>query len=508
MDGAVARRRWRTRPAASAAPCARRALVNAAGPWVADVLDRIPDDRITAKVRLVKGSHIIVPKVHSQGHAYILQNADDRVVFVIPYEGQLQPDRHDRRRGGRRSPRRRAITAEETQYLLDAANRFLAKPLSRGRRRLELRGRAAALRRRLGESLGGHARLRAQGRPRGAARRRCSRSSAARSPPTGAWPRRRWRSSSPSFPGLKGDWTATEPLPGGDVGALQRLPRRDARASIRSLPRDLVEGVVRRHGSRTPRVLGEAQRLEDLGTHFGAGLTAARGRLPARRGMGAHRRGRPVAPHQVRACTWTRAQRAAVARLPALKPLAEFPRAASAAIRGVLTDIDDTLTTARPPAARGLRGAGALRAAGPAGDPGHRPPRGLVRPHRAHVAGGRGGGRERRLLVPPRREGRPAGEALRDRTTRSARSARARLDAIAERILARGARLRHRLGPAATAKPTSRSTSARTCRRCRARRSRAHRRDHGGRGPHREGELDPRERLVRRLRQALDHARS
>jgi glycine/D-amino acid oxidase-like deaminating enzyme len=66
-----------------------RALVNAAGPWVVDVLDRIVGERITDRARLVKGSHIIVPKVHSQGHAYILQNPDKRVVFVIPYEGSF-----------------------------------------------------------------------------------------------------------------------------------------------------------------------------------------------------------------------------------------------------------------------------------------------------------------------------------------------------------------------------------------------------------------------------------
>src|SRR5438270_4584183 len=66
-----------------------KALVNAAGPWVCEALDRIQGDRITDKVRLVKGSHILVPKVHSQRHAYILQNPDKRVVFVIPYENDF-----------------------------------------------------------------------------------------------------------------------------------------------------------------------------------------------------------------------------------------------------------------------------------------------------------------------------------------------------------------------------------------------------------------------------------
>src|SRR5258708_20716254 len=66
-----------------------RALVNTAGPWVVDVLDRIEGDRITDRVRLVKGSHIVVPKLHSSGHAFILQNTDKRVVFVIPYEASF-----------------------------------------------------------------------------------------------------------------------------------------------------------------------------------------------------------------------------------------------------------------------------------------------------------------------------------------------------------------------------------------------------------------------------------
>src|SRR5579859_7218775 len=66
-----------------------RALVNTAGPWVCDVLDTIQGERITDRVRLVKGSHVVVPKVHSQRHAYILQNPDKRVVFVIPYENEF-----------------------------------------------------------------------------------------------------------------------------------------------------------------------------------------------------------------------------------------------------------------------------------------------------------------------------------------------------------------------------------------------------------------------------------
>src|SRR5438270_466206 len=66
-----------------------RAIGNAAGPMVKDVVDNVAGEKVRGGVRLVKGSHIIVPKVHSQGHAYILQNPDRRVIFVIPYESRF-----------------------------------------------------------------------------------------------------------------------------------------------------------------------------------------------------------------------------------------------------------------------------------------------------------------------------------------------------------------------------------------------------------------------------------
>src|SRR4029079_627031 len=63
-----------------------RVLVNAAGPWVDEVLEeglRMPRPR---NLRLVKGSHIVVPRLYPGEQAYILQNPDRRVVFMIPFE--------------------------------------------------------------------------------------------------------------------------------------------------------------------------------------------------------------------------------------------------------------------------------------------------------------------------------------------------------------------------------------------------------------------------------------
>jgi glycerol-3-phosphate dehydrogenase len=247
-----------------------RALVNAAGPWVVDVLDRIEGDRITDRVRLVKGSHIIVPKVHSQGHAYILQNPDKRVVFVIPYENKFSLIGTTDVAVASVAEAAR-ITPEETEYLLAAANRFLAKPLAAsdvvssyaGVRPLYDDGsdnpsevtRDYVLK---VDREGGQAPLLTVFGGKITTYRRLAEEAMALL--------------APFFPSRGGRWTAKESLPGGDVQHFNAF--RDAmHANYRDLGRELVEGVVRRHGSRTPRVFREARTVEALGRSFGAGLT-------------------------------------------------------------------------------------------------------------------------------------------------------------------------------------------------------------------------------------------
>ena len=66
-----------------------RAIVNAAGAWVESVLIGIAGLASPAPVRLVRGSHIVVPKLYNHDRAYMLQNADGRVIFAIPYEGDF-----------------------------------------------------------------------------------------------------------------------------------------------------------------------------------------------------------------------------------------------------------------------------------------------------------------------------------------------------------------------------------------------------------------------------------
>ena len=65
-----------------------KVVVNAAGPWVDQVTGLVSDIKPDHHIRMVKGSHFIVPRLYDGGQSYILQNDDKRVIFVIPYEGE------------------------------------------------------------------------------------------------------------------------------------------------------------------------------------------------------------------------------------------------------------------------------------------------------------------------------------------------------------------------------------------------------------------------------------
>lgn len=99
-----------------------KALVNAAGPWVKSFFEEQLQEPSPRNVRLIQGSHIVVPKIHDQDDAYILQNEDRRVVFVVPFQGSWSLiGTTDHEYHG--DPRRVEITANEVQYLCDVVNR-------------------------------------------------------------------------------------------------------------------------------------------------------------------------------------------------------------------------------------------------------------------------------------------------------------------------------------------------------------------------------------------------
>ena len=109
-----------------------RAIVNASGPWVKRVLNDRLGQPSRDDVRLVRGSHLVLPRLYDAEHAYILQNDDRRVVFMIPYRAALHADRHHRR-AARGDPTHPEASAEEAEYLCRAVNRYLHAPLRRRR---------------------------------------------------------------------------------------------------------------------------------------------------------------------------------------------------------------------------------------------------------------------------------------------------------------------------------------------------------------------------------------
>lgn len=249
-----------------------RILVNATGPWVSRFLQEATRTDSRSRIRLVKGSHIVVPRLYDGEHAYILQNDDRRVVFVIPFEDDFSligttdvPVGDD--------PLQETITEEEIDYLLRAVGRYFREPPQRGdivwtyagvrplyddRSRdpstvtrdyvfdLEAPAGAAPLLSVFGGKLTTYRRLAEHALAK-----------LARVMPV---------------PG--GPWTAGAPLPGGDIPDAAFEEFFAALAARRpAFPRPLLRRLARAYGTRVDRVLGAAERPEELGRDFGAGLS-------------------------------------------------------------------------------------------------------------------------------------------------------------------------------------------------------------------------------------------
>lgn len=107
-----------------------RLVVNAAGPWVDHVLNRVADEAPRHHVRLVQGSHIVVRQIYRHDRCYIFQNRDGRVVFAIPYENDFTligtTDRDFRG-----DPASVTASEEEKDYLCAAASEYFRLPVTR-----------------------------------------------------------------------------------------------------------------------------------------------------------------------------------------------------------------------------------------------------------------------------------------------------------------------------------------------------------------------------------------
>lgn len=107
-----------------------RLIVNASGPWVDKVLGDAIKSNSSKNVRLVQGSHIVVPKIHDHDKAYIFQNPDDRIIFALPYEhdytliGTTDQDFQD-------DPANAKISETEIVYLCSMASEYFNQPVKK-----------------------------------------------------------------------------------------------------------------------------------------------------------------------------------------------------------------------------------------------------------------------------------------------------------------------------------------------------------------------------------------
>ncbi len=250
-----------------------RAIVNAAGPWAGEILGQTLGINATATLRLIKGSHIVVSRRYPGSHAFILQNDDGRVIFLIPYEGDYTligtTDVPFERDAGEVT-----IDESEIDYLCRAANRYLAEPISAadviwsyaGVRPLYDDGQqnASAVTRDYVLDLHGEA-----GQPPALSVfggkittfRRLAEHALDKL--------------TPYFPSMGAAWTDHAPLPGGDMADADFGAFLAEQARIHPwLEAAHLHGLARRHGTRMTRLLDGAASTDDLGQYFGAGLYA------------------------------------------------------------------------------------------------------------------------------------------------------------------------------------------------------------------------------------------
>ncbi|TRW98596.1 glycerol-3-phosphate dehydrogenase [Paracoccus sp. M683] len=247
-----------------------RALVNAGGPWVGHVIHDVIHLPSTESVRLVRGSHIVVPKLYDHDKAYFFQGADGRIIFAIPYErdftliGTTDQDHQG-------SPLDAECTPAEQQYLCDFASKYFKQPVTRdqivwtysGVRPLYDDGAKSATAATREYVLS----LDTNGAP-------CLNVFGGKITTYRKLAEHALQKLAPHFPQAGDDWTAGVPLPGGNfpVDGVSRLI-----ASLRQdypfLTEDWAHRLIRAYGLDARQILGDARSAADLGRDFGGTLS-------------------------------------------------------------------------------------------------------------------------------------------------------------------------------------------------------------------------------------------
>lgn len=253
-----------------------KVLINATGPWVQQIQARLgltEGQALSGKLRLVQGSHMVVPRCYEGDHAYILQNDDRRVIFMLPYEQQytLIGTTETVLDDPNQQPK---MTDTEVAYLCDAVNQYLAHPVSpkdaiwrySGVRPLlddgsdnasnVTRDYTLLLDSPLGEApmltvLGGKL----------TTYRRLSEHALEKL--------------KAFFPNLGKNWTHQEALPGGEIAdGWLGFEKWQLELLIRFplLNQAWLKMFSRRYGALSDQILSGVQTMQDLGKHFGGGL--------------------------------------------------------------------------------------------------------------------------------------------------------------------------------------------------------------------------------------------
>lgn len=251
-----------------------RIIVNAAGSWVEDVLRTSTNTESTSGVRLIKGSHIVVPKLFDGDHAFILQNKDKRVIFAIPYEQHytLVGTTDIPWEGAPAAP---TISDEETNYLLETIEQFFERKTNiadikwsySGIRPLydDKAANASAVTRDYVLDLDNPDKsapiLSIFGGKITTSRKLAEHA---------------MQMLSPLLVVKDAPWSSTRPLPGGDIEG-RDFDHFIASLSPRypALPATLLRRYARAYGTRVHVLLNGISKLEDLGTDFGDNLYKA-----------------------------------------------------------------------------------------------------------------------------------------------------------------------------------------------------------------------------------------
>ncbi|MEH6386606.1 glycerol-3-phosphate dehydrogenase [Pseudomonas profundi] len=246
-----------------------RTLVNASGPWAAEVIEQVVAGRSPHGVRLVQGSHIVVPQLHPGPQSYILQNEDQRIVFVIPYEqhfsliGTTDLDYQG-------DPADISPTPGEERYLLDVVNAHFKRQLTLQ----DIHHRYAGVRPLLDDE---------DDNPSAVTRDYTLTVDAPENEPPllsvfggklTTYRRLAEAALEKLVPWLDGGpaWTASHALPGGNFETQAALHNELATLFPWLTPLQIAR-YVRSYGTLCREFLDEAQRSEDLGEDFGGGLS-------------------------------------------------------------------------------------------------------------------------------------------------------------------------------------------------------------------------------------------